>query len=97
MGLDTWPLLLLVHGLFFGQTVSAYSRYNVTRGLAARIAEPAEEPLLGNGLVKKQQYQSHRQATCQLVTIEELLESVFSMLSMPRLYRKAVWTNLVTS
>jgi hypothetical protein len=33
--------------------------YIVTWGLTARIVKPDEQPLLGNGCVNKQQYQSH--------------------------------------
>jgi hypothetical protein len=65
----------------------------VTWGLTARIEEPEEQPLLGNGCVNKQQYQSNRQATSQLAAMEEILEAVFSVRSVPGLYRQAIWTS----
>jgi hypothetical protein len=81
----------ILNNLFFYFKIIAQNI--VTWGLTARIVEGEKQPLLGSGCVNKQQYQSLRQATSQLATIEELLEAVFSVQSVLGLYRKVIWTS----
>jgi hypothetical protein len=58
--------------------------YIVAYLLKARIVEPEEQPLLGNGCVSTQQQQSHCYAMGQL------LKTVFSMWLMPWLHKELI-------
>jgi hypothetical protein len=91
--LHTWKVLIKVYigAVLRKFPCEGHFFYVVTWGLTAWIAEP----VLGNGGVNRQKNREPSLGNVSAI-MKELLEALFSMRPLPRLYRKAVWTSLVS-